>query len=97
MQDNASIDSAKITKYWFAESGICTIERPLYSPDLNPIEHAWVWLKEMSDRIDSNLEQFAGTTIELFTYFSKLMEQAWVEVGQDYFDRLVSTIVELRQ
>lgn len=65
---------------------------PPYSPDLNPIEHAWAKLKEMIDRIDPNIDECSGTAAELFAYFSELIEQAWVELGQDYFDRLVSTM-----
>lgn len=65
---------------------------PPYSPDLNPIEHAWSKLKEMIDRIDPNLENFARTGDELFDYFSDLIEQAWEALGEDYFDRLVGTM-----
>ena len=39
MQDNAKIYTARIIKAWFAKQGITVVEWPLYSPDLNPIEH----------------------------------------------------------
>jgi transposase len=41
MQDNASIHTAKKVKDWFMGNGIITTDWPPYSPDLNPIEHAW--------------------------------------------------------
>lgn len=40
MQDNASIHTASKVKDWFKARGIpCLEDWPLYSPDLNPIEH----------------------------------------------------------
>lgn len=44
-QDNARIHTAKNSQEWFERHGIWVIDWPLYSPDLNPIEHAWGALK----------------------------------------------------
>jgi transposase len=41
MQDNASIHTAKKVKDWFTDNKVRTIDWPLYSLDLNLIEHAW--------------------------------------------------------
>lgn len=41
MQDNAPLHTAKIIKNRFHEHGIPLVDWPPYSPDLNPIEHAW--------------------------------------------------------
>src|ERR1700740_3167756 len=46
MQDNAPIHTAKRVVNWFELAGIPLLEWPPYSPDLNPIEHCWAFLKQ---------------------------------------------------
>ncbi|EYE92581.1 uncharacterized protein EURHEDRAFT_186358 [Aspergillus ruber CBS 135680] len=45
---------------WFDEHGIPLIDWPPYSPDLNPIEHAWAKLKERIYMLYPDLELFNG-------------------------------------
>ena len=44
-QNNARVHTSKDTRDWFADNGIDLEDHPPLSPDLNPIEHAWVELK----------------------------------------------------
>ena len=45
-QDNAPVHTASVVTEWFEQHNIQVDEHPLYLPGLNPIEHAWVVLKQ---------------------------------------------------
>jgi hypothetical protein len=65
---------------------------PPYSPDLNPIEHAWAKLKELIYKLDPELAAIRGDNEEIRTTFMRLIEKAWEELGQDYFDGLIRSM-----
>ena len=44
-QDNARVHTARDTLTWLEDNGINFEDHRPLSPDLNPIEHAWVELK----------------------------------------------------
>jgi uncharacterized protein YukE len=92
MQDNAPIHTAWIIKKWFEDNGISTIDWPLYSPDLNPIEHAWAKLKEMIYQLDPDIENYQGSIGDLKDRFNDLIECAWEGLGQEYFDKLIESM-----
>jgi transposase len=45
MHDNAPCHTSKVVKDYLAESGVEFLEWPAFSPDLNPIENVWAWIK----------------------------------------------------
>jgi transposase len=92
MQDNAPIHSAHQIQQWFKDNGIPLMKWPPFSPDLNPIEHAWAKLKELIYKLDPELATIRGTNEETRTTFMRLIEKAWEELGQDYFDGLIRSM-----
>lgn len=73
MHDNAPIHLSKLVKQWFEDNGISIIECPPYSPDLNPIEHAWPRMKELIYTLDPDIETLkARKKILKLTFLSLL-------------------------
>ena len=92
MQDNAPIYASCLAKNWLSDNAIPVLEWPPYSPDLNPIEHAWARLKETVHALDPGLEEYGGGEDALKKRLASLLEQAWLEISQDYFDKLVESM-----
>jgi len=62
MQDNASPHTAKVTKAFLKSKGVSVLEGwPAHSPDLNPIENIWSWLKaEVRKKGSRNADDLAA-------------------------------------
>jgi transposase len=92
MQDNAKIHSARIIKTWFAEQGIVVVDWPAYSPDLNPIEHAWARLKAWIYKHHPELLEFTGDNQEVRDKLLAALQEGWEALPEDFFTRLVESM-----
>ena len=63
-QDNARLHAAKRTQQWLEnggqEHGFTVMKWPANSPDLNPIENLWAWVKIELHRRYSDTKYLAG-------------------------------------
>jgi len=83
-QDNASVHTAHIVKAFFVESNLTVMKWPANSPDLNPIENLWSYLK---------------TELGLYKESPKTMDDLWERVQEvwtkipiDYIQKLYESM-----
>lgn len=60
-----------------------------YSPDLNPIKHAWAALKEKMYDINPNLENPKGGEEAVRKEILRALEQAWLSLDEGYIWGLI--------
>jgi transposase len=74
MQDNAPIHKAGSIKNWLAGNRIPILDWPPYSPDLNPIEMVWAWLKEWVSKRYPDLRNMGSSEKAYQRLYSVLQE-----------------------
>ena len=92
MQDNVPIHTVNKVKQWFEDNGIDTSNWPLYSPDLNPIEHIWKALKErvMEDYLE--VWDIKGDSKAELQRMETVLKLAWNDLPDSLFESLVQSM-----
>lgn len=95
MQDNAPSHASKFTKKWLQDYYIEVIIWPPNSPDLNPIEVVWDWMKQQIQEtygIEIDSVESQGKKMK-HTRLKEIIQQAWNEtVIEERLKELVSTM-----
>jgi transposase len=80
MQDNAPCHSSKQTKAFLARNSVEFIDWPPYSPDLNPIENIWHWMKSVLETefpVCNSAEEIEARFFEIWGTITPEMCQNW--------------------
>lgn len=85
MQDNAPGHAAKETIEYFEELGVCMIAWPAFSPDLNPIESVWNWMKDWIEEKHGDQQMTAARLREV-------VRDAWDAVSEDFLNVLIDSM-----
>lgn len=86
MQDGAPGHAAASTRKDFEERGVQVLDWPAFSPDLNPIESVWNWMKDwIEDRY--GLEEKPS-----YDKLRQWVKEAWEAVPDDYFKELLESM-----
>jgi len=86
MQDRAPGHAARGTLHDLKERRIRLVFWPAFSPDLNPIENCWNWMKEyIQDKW--GLEENPG-----YERLRRYVEEAWDALPDDYWRELLASM-----
>lgn len=87
-QDNAKIHKAKATMDWMEEHEIDLWDWPPHSPDLNPIEHVWAWMKRYLRRKYPDQSSLGRNEDDIEIFKARIVE-AWEAVPQALILKLI--------
>ena len=75
VQDGDPAHRSRVVKKWLKDNHVPVLERPRNSPDLNPIENAWNYMK-------NKFQEAHSTNIQIL---KEVLMKLWVHIDADYF------------
>jgi len=90
-QDNASAHKASIVNNYLSRMKIRVLDWPPNSPDMNPIEHLWAYIKQQLDRYP----EAPKTMEELWERIQKIWIEIPIEIIHDLYESMPRRIKEL--
>ena len=82
--DNDPKHKSKLVQNWLSEQEFDVLIWPAQSPDLNPIEHLWAWLK-------IRLNQYERAPSGMIELWERVQEE-WNKFGVNECRRLIETM-----
>ena len=73
---------------WLKDNGVVLTDRPLYSPDLNLIEHRWYELKKLICRVRPEIDSVTGIDDTVREVLWKVLEEAWTLIDIEIMKKL---------
>jgi mannose-6-phosphate isomerase-like protein (cupin superfamily) len=84
LHDNAPTHTSNESKAWLHNNGIDLIEFPPHSPDLNPIENLWAYLKR---RIDNRCPSNKAELMEI-------LNEEWAAIDREFLASLAHSMID---
>ena len=88
MQDGAPGHRAAGTREDLENRKIEVIQWPPFSPDLNPIESCWNWMKDYIE------DKYGLEEKPTYTRLKSYVEEAWQELPESYLKDLINQMPE---
>jgi hypothetical protein len=74
------------------ENAILVTDWPLFSPDLNPIEHIWVHLKRQVMKMHPEIEFMTRGKEVIAEALGRALQEAWAAIDQKLFDSMIESM-----
>jgi transposase len=84
MDDNAPIHRSRLVKSWMEDNSVTSLQWPPYSPDLNPIEDLWAYIKNTINR-----NPHPPTSVEML---DAAVQEIWENTRVSFIQRLYNSI-----
>ena len=82
-QDNASPHTSKVFRDALDDCGLVWLRMPPHSPDLNPIEHVWAWIKNKLRSM-----HWIRTNAQLIEQVKRL----WAEIPMEVLTNIIESM-----
>ena len=82
--DNARVHTSSIVQNWFREHNITVLKWPANSPDLNPIEHVWAYIKRQ-------LNQYKRPPKDMDELWRRV-EEIWAKISRKLIRKLYESM-----
>lgn len=92
MQDNAPCHTAKAVKSFLERRRVELIEWPPYSPDLNPIENLWQWMKKKLETEFPICNSAEEIEARIFEIWRTITPELCAKYCENYGKRLLAVI-----
>ena len=81
-QDNAPAHKSRKTQLWFVNAGFDVLPWPAQSPDLNPIENLWGYLKQKVD----------AREVHGLDGLWKAVQEEWAAIPGEFLEKLADSM-----
>ena len=71
---------------------IILYDHPPYSPNLNPIEHIWVYLKCTLHRMYPDVVNLRGSLETIQWRLAEILPQVWEEIPEGCFEAMLNSM-----
>lgn len=92
MQDNAPCHTSKLVKGFLRRKQVDFIDWPPYSPDLNPIENIWHWMKHVLETEYPTCNSAEEIEERFFEIWGRITPEMCAKYCEHYERRLLAVI-----
>ena len=92
MQDNSPIHTSKLACAWFKENGWVVAKHPAYSPNMNPIEHVWVYIKRQLHKKYLHLLNMPGGPDVVKAALADTLMEIWNGIPESLLESLYTSM-----